>query len=78
MNGDKPAFEPAQSFAYEIKKDSAVIRRCFSLDTKAEIPKQLDGYPVTEIAPYAFSAHLDEGKPSIRNSVNLKVRYRVV
>lgn len=50
----------AQSFAYEIKKDSAVIRRCFSHDTTAEIPDEVDGYPVTEIGPYAFSRHLDE------------------
>ena len=49
-----------QSFAYEIRENSAVIRRCFSRDTRAEIPEYLEGYRVTEIAPYAFSAHLQE------------------
>ena len=48
-----------QSFAYERKGNSAVIRRCFSRDTKAAVPEVLDGLPVTELAPYAFSAHLD-------------------
>lgn len=52
--------EALQSFAYEIRRDSAVIWRCFSHDTKAVIPEVLEGYPVTELAPYAFSAHMDE------------------
>jgi len=50
----------AQSFAYEIRKDSAVIWRCFSRDTQAEIPEKINGFPVTELLPYAFSAHMDE------------------
>jgi hypothetical protein len=29
-------------------------------DTKVVIPEQIDGYPVTELAPYAFSAHMEE------------------
>ena len=49
-----------QSFAYEIRGDSAVIWRCFSRDTRVVIPPQINGLPVTELAPYAFSAHLDE------------------
>lgn len=52
--------EPSQSFAYEVKGDSAVILRCFSRDTRAEIPEYMEGYRVTELAPYAFSAHMDE------------------
>lgn len=52
--------EPSQSFAYELKGDSAVILRCFSRDTKAEIPEILEGHPVTEVGAYAFSAHMDE------------------
>lgn len=52
--------EVLQSFAYERKKDSAVIWRCFSHDTRAVIPASLMEVPVTEIAPYAFSAHMDE------------------
>ncbi len=51
--------EPVQSFAYERKGNSAVIRRCFSRDTIAVIPDRIDGLTVTELAPYAFSAHLD-------------------
>ena len=37
-----------------------MIRRCFSYDTRVEIPECMDGLTVTEAAPYAFSAHLDE------------------
>lgn len=50
----------AQSFAYEKKGNSAVIWRCFSRDTRAEIPAEIEGLPVNWIAPYAFSAHMDE------------------
>lgn len=50
----------AQHFAYEIDKDGAKIWRCFSHDSKAVIPEFLEGFPVTEVAPYAFSAHMDE------------------
>lgn len=49
-----------QIFAYEKKGNSAVIRRCFSRDTKVVIPERIEGIPVTEIGAYAFSAHLDE------------------
>lgn len=52
--------EAAQSFAYERKGDSAVIWRCFSHDTKAYVPEEIEGCPVTGIVPYAFSAHMDE------------------
>ncbi len=52
--------ETAQSFAYERKGNSAVIWRCFSHDTRAYIPAEIDGLPVKEIAPYAFSAHMEE------------------
>ena len=52
--------EEIQAFAYERKGNSAVIRRCFSRDTKATVPGMIDGLPVTELAPYAFSAHMDQ------------------
>ena len=58
LQGQEPEF--TQTFAYEKKGNSAVIRRCFSRDTKAVIPEEIDGLPVTEIGAYAFSAHLDE------------------
>lgn len=50
----------AQKFAYEIVSGGVVIWRCFSRTSRAVIPAELDGYPVTAIAPYAFSAHMDE------------------
>ena len=56
----KQGTELTQTFAYEKKGNSAVIRRCFSRDSKAVIPEAIDGLPVTEIGAYAFSAHLDE------------------
>jgi hypothetical protein len=55
-------YETAQIIVYESRENSAVIWRCFSRDTKAELPGQLDGYPVTGIAPYAFSAHMESGQ----------------
>ena len=45
MEGQEAALT-AQSFAYEIKGDSAVILRCFSRDGRVEIPKQIGGYSV--------------------------------
>ncbi len=49
-----------QTFAYEKKGDGAVILRCFSRDSRVAVPEQMDGLPVRELAPYAFSAHMDE------------------
>jgi hypothetical protein len=54
-------YETAQIFAYERKENSAVIWRCFSRDTKAELPGQIEGCPVTSVAPYAFSSHMEKG-----------------
>ena len=51
-----------QSFIYEKKEGSAAVWRCFSNEERAEIPEMLGGLPVTELAPYAFSEHLDEHK----------------
>ncbi len=53
-----------QKFAYEIVGNCAVIWRCFSRTASAVIPSWIDGYPVTEVAPYAFSAHMS---PSMLN-----------
>ena len=44
------------------KEGSAAVWRCFSNEERAEIPEMLGGLPVTELAPYAFSEHLDEHK----------------
>lgn len=51
-----------QEFAYEVQGNSAVIWRCFSRTKTAVIPEMIDGYPVTGLAPYAFSAHMDESE----------------
>lgn len=53
-------FQVTQEYAYEIINGSAVVWRCFSRTTKAVIPSEIDGYPVTSVAPYAFSSHMDE------------------
>ena len=42
-------------FAYEIKNGCAVVRRCYDFGKEAEIPSEIDGYPVTELGAYAFS-----------------------
>lgn len=62
MRSVEEGAESVQSFAYEVKENSVVIHRCFSRDTKVVIPERLAGFPVTELAPYAFSAHIDEAQ----------------
>lgn len=47
--------------AYERKESGVVIRRCYDYGSEAELPEQIEGRPVTELAPYAFSAHMEEG-----------------
>jgi len=47
-------------FAYENKNGSIKIWRCYTYGTRAQVPEYLEGCPVTELAPYAFSAHLEE------------------
>lgn len=49
-----------QVFAGEKTAGGVRIWRCFSYDTKICIPEYLENVEVTEIAPYAFSAHMDE------------------
>ena len=45
---------------YEIKSKEAVVWRCYDYGTEAELPEMIESCPVTELAPYAFSAHMDE------------------
>lgn len=52
--------DESMTFAYEIKNGEAVILRCYDYGTEAEIPEYIEGCPVTELAPYAFSAHREE------------------
>lgn len=62
MNGDGYREDiPEQVLIYEKKGNSAVIWRCFSHEDRVVIPAQVDGLPVTELAPYCFSAHMDRG-----------------
>ncbi len=50
----------SHSFLYEEQRDGAAILRCFLRDGTVEVPDQLDGVPVTSLAPYAFSAQMDD------------------
>lgn len=49
----------AEVFAYEVLQDSVRLWRCFSYDKRAQLPEILEGLPVTELAPYSFSRHMD-------------------
>lgn len=48
--------------AYEKQEDSVKIWGCFAYGNTAELPEQIEGCPVTELAPYAFSDHVDKNK----------------
>lgn len=41
---------------YKIERDHVVITACRSFDSRAWIPEEIEGYPVEELAPYAFSS----------------------
>ena len=45
---------------YEIKEGRAVVWRCYDYGSEAGIPETIEECPVTELAPYAFSAHMEE------------------
>ena len=51
----------AEIFAYELLGQGVRIWRCFSYGKYIELPEELAVYPVTELAPYACSAHMDPG-----------------
>lgn len=50
----------SQKFAYEILGGNVTIWRCFSRTNIVEIPREIEGCPVTKIAPYAFSNHMNK------------------
>ena len=52
-----------QEFKIEIIGNQVHILRCFTMGGGVVIPREIDGYPVTEIAPYAFSAHSEDKDP---------------
>ena len=43
-------------FDYKIKNDKVCINACYIDGTSVEIPEMIEGFPVTELAPYTFSA----------------------
>ena len=45
----------SQEFIYEVKNEEICIQKCYSQGNVAVIPAEINGYPVTELAPYAFS-----------------------
>lgn len=51
----------AEVFAYEKLEKGVKIWRCYSWDKQVEVPELLEGLPVTELAAYAFSRHMDTG-----------------
>lgn len=49
-----------REFKIEIVENQVHILRCFVIGGGVVIPEEIDGIPVTEIAPYAFSAHSED------------------
>ena len=45
-----------QRFDYTIENEKVCIKACYVGGTSVEIPEMIEGYPVTELAPYTFSA----------------------
>lgn len=50
----------AQEFVFEENAQGITIVRCYGYDDTAVIPEEIDGKKVTALAPYAFSAHMDQ------------------
>lgn len=44
-----------EEFEYVLKDEKICINGCLSAGTTVEIPEEIEGYPVVEIAPYAFA-----------------------
>ncbi|WP_461810922.1 leucine-rich repeat domain-containing protein [Faecalimonas sp.] len=51
-----------EEYKIEKKNDAVTICRCYVCGGVIEIPEEIDGYPVTEIENYAFSALGPAGK----------------
>ena len=45
-----------QRFDYKIENEKVCVNACFVNGTSVEIPETIEGFPVTELAPYTFSA----------------------
>ena len=52
-----------RDFKIEIVENQVHILRCFIIGGGVVIPREIEGMPVTEIAPYSFSAHSEEKEP---------------
>ena len=46
-----------QRFDYTMQNDKVCINACYVNGTSVEIPEMIEGFPVTELAPYTFSAN---------------------
>lgn len=49
-----------QDFAYEKIEGGIRILRCYGVSGRVEIPAELEGLPVTEVAAYAFAGRMEE------------------
>lgn len=51
--------------AFRKKDGQAEIIRVWSMQERVEIPEQIDGCPVTAVAPYAFSVHKEKAEDEV-------------
>ena len=42
-------------FEYDINENEIILKRCYGTEERIEIPAELEGLPVTVLAPYIFS-----------------------
>ncbi|MCI8327347.1 MAG: leucine-rich repeat protein [Lachnospiraceae bacterium] len=47
-------------FVYQKKEQGICIIRCYAKESRILIPDTIEGMPVTELAPYAFAAQMEE------------------
>lgn len=42
-------------FEYDVKANEILLKRCYGTEERIEVPAQIEGMPVTVLAPYIFS-----------------------
>ena len=42
-------------FEYDVKENEILLKRCYGTEERIEVPAQIEGMPVTVLAPYIFS-----------------------
>lgn len=42
-------------FEYDVKENKILLKRCYGTEERIEVPAQIEGMPVTVLAPYIFS-----------------------